>query len=165
MNPIYGKRLSLKPHTAILIFFRCPLFLFFLLTFCNEFFDLPHYLFGDEKTSMNQRKGEIILELGTFIFTLLFLFYTRMKLINKIKILEGILSICTYCKQIKIDGKWFRTEDYISKHSMADFSHGICPECLKKNYPEYADEILTELKNISTPHKDHSSKKTKGIKK
>lgn len=58
--------------------------------------------------------------------------------IEKIKALEGIIPICCICKNIRDDkGYWKQIEEYISKHSEAQFSHGICPECKKKHYPEY----------------------------
>jgi PAS domain S-box-containing protein len=55
--------------------------------------------------------------------------------------LEGILPICMYCKKIRDDTeKWHQMEEYISKHSEADFSHGICPECFNKRMNEIEDE-------------------------
>lgn len=60
---------------------------------------------------------------------------------QKIKILGGLIPICASCKKIRDDkGYWCRIESYISEHSEADFSHGICPDCLKKLYPEFSDE-------------------------
>jgi len=56
----------------------------------------------------------------------------------KIKTLKGLLPICASCKKIRNDdGYWQQVESYISDHSEAHFSHGICPECEKKLYPEY----------------------------
>ncbi|MBI4685199.1 MAG: hypothetical protein HY755_08355 [Nitrospirae bacterium] len=61
--------------------------------------------------------------------------------ISKIKTLSGILPICASCKKIRDDkGYWNQVEAYISEHSEVDFSHGICPECAKKLYPEYYKE-------------------------
>jgi hypothetical protein len=52
----------------------------------------------------------------------------------RVKRLEGIIPICMYCKQIRGDGNsWHQLEVYISEHSDAFFSHGICPGCLEKN--------------------------------
>ncbi len=52
---------------------------------------------------------------------------------EQIKKLQGILPICSYCKKIRNDaGAWSQMEEYISKHSEAKFSHGICPECFEK---------------------------------
>jgi PAS domain S-box-containing protein len=60
------------------------------------------------------------------------------KSISKIKTLSGLLPICASCKKIRNDyGYWEQIEIYIRDHSEADFSHGICPECAKKLYPEF----------------------------
>ena len=59
------------------------------------------------------------------------------KALNEIKQLQGIIPICASCKQIRDDkGAWNQIEQYISEHSEAQFSHGICPECMEKLYPE-----------------------------
>ncbi|MGB5686468.1 MAG: response regulator [Candidatus Electrothrix sp.] len=53
--------------------------------------------------------------------------------LEEIKTLTGILPICSYCKQIRNDaGYWQQVEEYISEHSQAMFSHGVCPVCYKK---------------------------------
>jgi K+-sensing histidine kinase KdpD len=55
-----------------------------------------------------------------------------------IKKLSGLLPICAACKRIRDDqGYWSEVEAYIRNHSEATFTHGICPECAKKLYPEY----------------------------
>jgi PAS domain S-box-containing protein len=55
----------------------------------------------------------------------------------EVKQLSGLLPICSSCKKIRDDkGYWTQIETYIHKHSDAQFSHGICPECAKKLYPE-----------------------------
>lgn len=54
--------------------------------------------------------------------------------LSEIKTLRGILPICMYCKKIRvINGDWEVLEKYISEHSEAQFSHGVCEECLEKN--------------------------------
>lgn len=58
----------------------------------------------------------------------------------EIKTLKGIVPICMHCKKIRDDaGYWNQLEKFISEHSDAQFSHGICEECLKKHYPEEED--------------------------
>jgi CheY-like chemotaxis protein len=55
----------------------------------------------------------------------------------KIKTLSGLLPLCSSCKKIRDDdGYWHQVEVYIRDHSEAEFSHGLCPECAKKLYPE-----------------------------
>jgi two-component system cell cycle sensor histidine kinase/response regulator CckA len=59
---------------------------------------------------------------------------------EEIKKLRGILPLCSYCKKVRDDdGYWEQVDVYIYKYSEADISHSICPECMKKHYPdEYA---------------------------
>jgi sensor domain CHASE-containing protein len=76
----------------------------------------------------------------------------RQRLINEleqalyeVKTLSGLLPICASCKKIRDDqGYWNQIESYISKHSSAEFSHSICPDCIKKLYPEVAEIMFAE---------------------
>lgn len=55
----------------------------------------------------------------------------------EVKTLQGILPICAHCKSIRNDeGTWQVIEKYVHDHSDAKFSHGICPDCMVKHYPE-----------------------------
>jgi len=59
------------------------------------------------------------------------------KALAEIRTLRGIIPICTHCKQIRDDhGCWTQLEQYISEHSEAQFSHGICDKCIAAYYPE-----------------------------
>jgi PAS domain S-box-containing protein len=63
------------------------------------------------------------------------------KALSEVRTLSGLLPICASCKKIRDDsGYWNQIETYISKHSSAEFSHGICPECVRKLYPELFKE-------------------------
>lgn len=65
--------------------------------------------------------------------------------LDTVKLLSGLLPICSSCKKIRNDeGYWEQLEIYISEHSEAEFSHGICPDCCKKLYPEYAKGYTIE---------------------
>ena len=56
--------------------------------------------------------------------------------LQEVKILRGLISICSSCKNIRNDsGFWQRLEEYLSEHSEARFTHGICESCIKKLYP------------------------------
>jgi PAS domain S-box-containing protein len=58
--------------------------------------------------------------------------------LSKVKTLSGLLPICVSCKKIRDDkGYWNQIESYIRDHSSAEFSHGICPECAIKIYPDF----------------------------
>jgi AmiR/NasT family two-component response regulator len=58
--------------------------------------------------------------------------------LSKVKTLRGLLPICASCKKIRDDqGYWQQVEVYVRDHSEAEFSHGLCPDCAKKLYPQY----------------------------
>jgi len=54
------------------------------------------------------------------------------------KYLEGILPVCASCKRIRDEkGNWHQIKEYVRDRTEAEFSHGICPECAEKLYPEF----------------------------
>ena len=58
--------------------------------------------------------------------------------LSTIKTLHGIIPICASCKKIRDDaGAWRQVEAYMGEHTDAEFSHGICPDCAKRLYPEF----------------------------
>lgn len=60
----------------------------------------------------------------------------------EVRVLSGMLPICSHCKKVRDDkGYWSQIEEYIKEHSEAVFSHGLCPDCMQKHYPEYAEKI------------------------
>jgi hypothetical protein len=65
--------------------------------------------------------------------------------VDQVKVLRGLLPICAGCKKIRDDkGYWDRIESYVQKHSYAEFSHGICPDCIQIYYPSFADAARDE---------------------
>lgn len=57
----------------------------------------------------------------------------------RIKTLSGLLPMCAGCKKIRDDGGfWRQVEEYIEAHSEVEFSHGLCPDCIRRLYPEFA---------------------------
>jgi PAS domain S-box-containing protein len=58
-----------------------------------------------------------------------------------IRTLKGLLPICASCKKVRDDkGYWNQIEAYVSEHSEAEFTHGLCPECAQKLYPRYYEK-------------------------
>ena len=64
--------------------------------------------------------------------------------LKEIQTLQGILPICVHCKKIRLEHRkaedpdsWVRIEEYIGSRTKAEFSHGICPICAAKHYPDY----------------------------
>jgi hypothetical protein len=69
----------------------------------------------------------------------------REKALADVRVLRGLLPICASCKQIRDDdGYWTQIEVYIRDHSEAQFSHGICPACARKLYPDFYEANPSE---------------------
>ena len=62
--------------------------------------------------------------------------------LSRVRILQGLLPICSYCKKIRDDSNyWQQIENYVTAHSGAQFSHSVCPQC----YEEIVKPQLEEL--------------------
>ena len=84
-------------------------------------------MFWGKIKQTDEEKSEVIKELH--------------KALEEVKTLSGFLPICASCKKIRDDkGYWNQIEAYISEHSDAVFSHGICPGCAQKLYPDRYDD-------------------------
>lgn len=68
------------------------------------------------------------------------------KALSEVKNLSGMLPICSSCKKIRDDdGYWQQIEEYIRDHSNADFTHGICNDCVEKLYPEFYPKFKEKM--------------------
>jgi len=64
------------------------------------------------------------------------------KTLTEVKTLSGMLPICAWCKKIRNDeGYWQKIEAYFKSHSDLDFTHGICEDCAKKEYPDLSSNL------------------------
>ena len=63
----------------------------------------------------------------------------------EVKTLSGLLPICFHCKKIRNDtGYWEQIDSYISRHSEAQFSHGICVDCFAEHHPEIHEHVINK---------------------
>lgn len=70
----------------------------------------------------------------------------------QIKTLSGIVPICSHCRRLRDDaGYWSQVEAYLAAHADVLFSHGLCPECFEKHYPEYAGETAVHPSADAAP--------------
>jgi len=59
----------------------------------------------------------------------------------EVRTLKGIVPICANCKNVRDDqGYWNRVESYLNEHTEADFTHAVCPDCMKRLYPQFKDD-------------------------
>lgn len=105
----------------------------------NEVLDIPHRLLGAGATAVNWR--EAVLESVIIIIVGVTICRLTAAVLARMRYLEGILPICAACKRIRDEqGAWHPVESYVHDRSEAEFSHGICPECAHRFYPDYTDD-------------------------
>lgn len=69
--------------------------------------------------------------------------------LDQIKLMEGLIPICSYCKGIRDDrGYWSTVEKFIKQHSDVEFTHGICDKCLQKHFPKVAERCNSKPDSI-----------------
>ena len=67
--------------------------------------------------------------------------------LEQVRRLNGIVPICANCKNVRDDqGYWNRVEAYLNEHTEADFTHAVCPDCMKRLYPQFKDDESTPAK-------------------
>lgn len=118
----------------------------FLIVFFHiddEYF-IPRFLNPGQLPLMPTTLAGILDSLGV-VFLFLLTLLIQLKFLNKIRLLEGMISVCAHCKKIRDEhGHWSPIEEYIQQRSHADFSHGICPECGPKLYGDLYRQSLEE---------------------
>lgn len=102
------------------------------LIWIDEVFDLPHHLLGAKETPLNW--SESLFETAVVSVLACFVIFLTRRVLKRIKHLEGLLPICSFCKKIRSGEKWVPVERYIGDRSDVDFSHSLCPDCLREHY-------------------------------
>jgi PAS domain S-box-containing protein len=99
-----------------------------MIPWCGESAILVTLRDASERFHAEQEREKLIRELQTAM--------------ENIKTLKGLLPICAHCKKIRDDeGYWQDVAVYIREHSEVEFSHGLCPDCIKEFYPELYPEL------------------------
>jgi len=111
-----------------------------VIIWLDEFFDLPHIMFDASATPANY--SESIFESTLILLLALTIIFLTHNILQRLKFFEGLLPICSFCKKIRSKDRWIPIEQYISSHSKADFTHGLCPKCVEKNYGNIMENKL-----------------------
>ncbi len=143
LNLIAGKSRVLRRF----IFAQAALMLVLIsLLGVTDWLDLPHHwlsYWGDPGWLAWVIQLGIVSALaigGTWLFRSIFL---------ELRLLEGLLHVCAGCRKIRANGTWQPIEVYLMEHSHAQFSHGFCPECLERLYPEVMASIRNNQHTVS----------------
>jgi DNA-binding NtrC family response regulator len=96
---------------------------------------------GEITPNLLLRAASYAIERNTLIQERLKLITELTDAISKIKVLTGLLPICAGCKKIRNDkGYWEQVENYLKAHADIEFTHGFCPDCMERLYPEFMKE-------------------------
>jgi hypothetical protein len=107
-----------------------------LLVWLDEIIDIPALFLGAKETPINWK--ESLFESTIVLMVAVLIIHRTSRVFQRMKYLEGILPICASCKRIRDESNgWHSIESYIHEQSDARFSHGICPDCAEKLYPEH----------------------------
>lgn len=120
----------------VLVYEAISFAIIIIILWIDEFFDFPAILLNAPPTPVNWQEG--LFESGLiFILGIIIIRFTS-NILRRMRYLEGTLYVCASCKKIKdINQNWYPMEAYIDQRADVQFSHGICPECAEKLYPEF----------------------------
>lgn len=105
-----------------------------LVLWMDEIVDLPSVIFGAPATPINIT--ECITETVVISILCIIVLLATRRLLRQIKVLQGILPVCSFCKKIRSHDGWIEIDDYVRDHSEAQFSHSVCPQCAEIHYGE-----------------------------
>jgi hypothetical protein len=105
------------------------------LSWLDEILDIPYLVLGGPATPINWRESVfeslIIAAVGALIIRHTY------RLLLRIGYLESILPVCASCKKIRMDPEfWGAIKTFVQERAKTEFTHGICPDCIEKYYPE-----------------------------
>lgn len=100
-----------------------------LLIWSNEVLDLTALWFGGKASPPNIYRG-CVLTIGTIVAAIVTVGHTY---VQQRQIISGLLTVCSSCRKIRVDEHvWEQLDDYVSEHSVAVISHGLCPLCFER---------------------------------
>jgi hypothetical protein len=122
--------------TAVAFWQLMTFMMLILLIWLNEITDLAALWFGSSPSTPSIFRG-CVLTIGTIVVAVVTVGHTY---IQQKQIISGLLIVCSTCRKIRVDTElWGHLDDYISEHSVAVISHGICPHCFDKMQKEISD--------------------------
>jgi hypothetical protein len=112
------------------------------LIWMDEFWDLPHYLFGAPSTPF--RPHEAMAESSLVMVLAAAIILSSIRILRRVVYLESMIVLCAWCRRVRLDAAWISIEAFLREHR-AETSHGMCPECATR-----LDAELVEPGNRAT---------------
>lgn len=128
---------SKQTTTKIVLVYEAISFaIIIIILWIDEIFDFPAILLNAPPTPVNWQ--ESLFESGLIVLLGGIIIRFTSKILKRMRYLEGTLYVCAWCKKIRDIGQnWRAMEAYIDQRADVKFSHGICPECAEKLYPDF----------------------------
>lgn len=111
-----------------------------LFIWIDELLDIPHTLLGAEKTPVNIIESAI--ETAVFLLFCILTILLTIRLLTKVKHIEGFFQYCRSCQKIKVENHWVPIDIFLKENSEAELSDTLCTDCMKKRH----DKILSGKK-------------------
>jgi hypothetical protein len=128
-NPSPLPRKSGNPLEYIAFWQFLTFFLLVCVIWVNEFVGLASSLFGDDLGSSSW-VGAALVTAAVIIVGFVTIGNTYLQ---QRRILKGFITVCAYCRRVRMENKaWELIEQYISDRTLAEFTHGVCPDCYKR---------------------------------
>jgi len=113
-----------------------------LVIWVNEMVDLSSLWFGGMPEGMNVFRG-FVLTAVAIVVAVVTVGHTY---VQQKRIISGLLTVCAECRKIRVDEEsWTQLDDYISEHSLALISHGLCPRCFEIVQQQIRDMAPTPI--------------------
>jgi len=106
-----------------------------MLCYLDELLKLPSLVFSDHPFAFVYRRPT--LEMLLFLAVWLLVSSSTRRLLKRLRQLEGFMRVCAWCRRIDYKGEWVRLEDFMQQGFDTPTTHGICPECLKRQKEAY----------------------------
>jgi hypothetical protein len=116
--------------TKIVMYQNLGFLTIILLCYLDELLQLPSLIFADHPFDVVYRRS--ILEMLLFLAVWLLVSGSTRRLLKRVQHLEAFMRLCAWCRRIECEGKWMRLEDFMKHGFDTSTTHGICPECLKR---------------------------------
>lgn len=101
-----------------------------VLCYLDELLQLPSLIFSTHPFAFMYRRST--LEMLLFLAVWLLVSKSTRRLLKRVQQLEGFLRVCAWCRRIDYKGEWMALEDFMQQSFDTPTTHGICPECLRR---------------------------------
>lgn len=116
-----------------------------LLVWANEVLDFSSIIYGTEPRSMDFVGACLI---SAFVLTTAIVNIGHTYLVQA-EMLQGLVTICSRCRKIRINKDlWSGLEDYVSRYTGVDFTHGLCPECYEGAMRDIDESLCQKKKDV-----------------